>query len=220
MKQIKSMEMEKPPKEPTVFTIGHSNHELGKFTDLLKGHRIELVTDIRSIPFSRFARQFNKQEIERTIRANGIKYVFLGKELGGRPKATEFYDANGVVLYDRLGRSPLFLQGIESLLRGINMYNVALMCSEENPSKCHRHFLVARVLADQGINVLHIRGDGTIQTEEELAGKKSQNSKDHFQLSFFEFDGDVSGSLVSSRSNGPFEHSEKPVDKQVNFLII
>jgi uncharacterized protein (DUF488 family) len=34
--------------------------------------------------------------------------------------------------------------------------------------KCHRHLLIGRVLRDRGVAVLHIRGDGRIQAEDDL----------------------------------------------------
>jgi uncharacterized protein (DUF488 family) len=95
--------------------------------------------------------------------------LFLGKELGGRPESSEFYDAEGFVLYSRIAESPLFLEGIERLITGITTYRVALMCGEENPANCHRRLLVGRVLAKRGVSVRHIRGDGTVQDEDELA---------------------------------------------------
>ena len=162
--------MDKLPEEFTIFTVGHSNHELEKFIDLLRPHRIDVLVDIRSNPFSRFAPQFNKKGIEKAVKANGMKYLFLGRELGGRPHGSEFYDADGFVLYDRLAESPLFLEGIQRLVKGIKTYRVALMCSEENPANCHRHLLVGRILAGRGVNVQHVRKDGKVQAEVELAG--------------------------------------------------
>jgi uncharacterized protein (DUF488 family) len=153
----------------TIFTIGHSNHSLETFIDLLKSHKIDVLVDARSKPFSRFLPQFNKVELEKSVKAGGIKHLFLGKELGGRPESSEFYDAEGFVLYSRIAESPLFLEGIERLITGITTYRVALMCGEENPANCHRRLLVGRVLAKRGVSVRHIRGDGTVQDEDELA---------------------------------------------------
>ena len=135
--------------ELSIFTIGHSNHELQKLIDLLKFNEIEVVADIRSNPHSRFASQFNKDDFKKAIQAAGIKYLFLGKEVGGKPEDPEFYDPDGFVLYSRIAKSPLFLEGIERLMNGIRNYRVVLMCSEENPAHCHRRLLVGRVLSEK-----------------------------------------------------------------------
>jgi len=147
----------------TLFTVGHSNHSLETFIDLLKSHKIDVLVDVRSKPFSRFSPQFNKEGLEKAVKASGIKYLFLGKELGGRPQDSEFYDNHGFVLYSQIAESPLFLKGIDRLIKGIKTYRVAVMCGEENPANCHRRLLVGRVLAKRGVSIRHIRGDGTVQ---------------------------------------------------------
>jgi len=91
----------------TIFTIGHSNHSLEVFINLLQSHKIDVLVDVRSKPFSRFSPQFNKDGLEKAVRASGIKYLFLGKELGGRPESSELYDAEGFVLYSRIDESAL-----------------------------------------------------------------------------------------------------------------
>lgn len=151
-----------------LFTIGHSNLDLETFIDLLKVNGIEVLVDIRSQPYSRFASQFNKAHIQRVVQANGMKYLFLGKELGGKPKDPEFYDSEGNVLYTRIAQSELFAEGIARLTIGVKTYRVAIMCSEENPVNCHRRFLIGRVMADHEITIQHIRKDGRIQSEAEV----------------------------------------------------
>jgi uncharacterized protein (DUF488 family) len=72
------------------------------------------------------------------------------------------------VVYSHLTKAPAFLKGIERVLRGIKAYCIALMCSEEDPRKCHRYLLVSKVLEKQGVTVVHIRGDGSLQSHDEL----------------------------------------------------
>ena len=97
--------------ELSIFTIGHSNHEIQRFIDLLKSNEIEVLVDIRSSPYSRFAPQFNKDDFKKAIQASGIKYLFLGKELGGKPEDPEFYDPEGFVLYSRIVDHRCFSKG-------------------------------------------------------------------------------------------------------------
>lgn len=151
-----------------LFTVGHSNHSQEAFLDLLKRQGIQVLVDTRSSPYSRYATQFNRETIAAAVTAAGIKYLFLGRELGGRPEAEEFYDDQGYVLYHRLAESPVFLTGIERLEKGIRQFRVAIMCSEENPAGCHRHLLVGRVMAARGHKLCHIRGDGLVQSDADL----------------------------------------------------
>ena len=154
----------------SIFTIGHSNHSAEKFVGLLKQHGIEVVADVRSQPYSRHAPHFNAKDIEAILWDNGIRRLFLGFELGGRPTAEAFYDADGRVDYARIERSRSFLDGIKQLESSIRDHKIALLCSEEDPVGCHRRLLVGHVLGERGIVVRHIRGDGSVQTEGEASG--------------------------------------------------
>lgn len=156
--------------ERTVFSVGHSNKAIDHFVDLLRGPAIDVVVDVRSHPFSRFAPHFNQAPLKEALARAGIRYGFLGRELGGRPDGDEFYDEDGHVLYGRVAQTQLFLGGIERLEAGIAKFRVAMMCSEENPTDCHRRLLVTRVLNDRGISVVHLRGDGRLQPESALGG--------------------------------------------------
>src|SRR5205814_8178101 len=146
----------------TLYTIGHSNQELKDFLSLLNQHQIEVLVDVRSSPYSRFAPQFNQDEIKRTLTANGVRYLFMGDLLGGRPTDESFYDKGGHVMYWRLAQSPLFQEGIRRLENGMSEYRIAIMCSEEDPIECHRALLIGRVMTDKGTEVSHIRAQGIL----------------------------------------------------------
>jgi len=163
---------ENPPRPDhslACLTVGHSNHPLSVFLDLLRAHGIEVLADVRSRPYSQFAPHFNVEFLRDAVTEVGIRYAFFGDTLGGRPDGDVFYDDAGHVRYDRVAESEHFLEGIARLERGLPRYRVALMCSEENPLVCHRHLLVGRVLAGRGIEVRHLRGDGRVQTDADLA---------------------------------------------------
>jgi len=165
------MECSQPGTAETIWTVGHSNYPAETFLDLLAKHQIAVLVDVRSSPYSRYASQFNRQAVEHSLQSRRIKYLFLGDLVGGRAEGDEFYDASGRVLYAKVARSDAFRQGIERLLRGIALHRVALMCGEEDPTECHRRLLIGRVLAERGVRVMHIRGDGSVQSEEELAAE-------------------------------------------------
>lgn len=171
----------------SVFTVGHSNHSIEKFIELLRGHDIEVLVDTRSSPYSRYAAQFNSDSLKASLAPTGMRYLYLGKELGGRPEGSEFYDAEGHALYDRMAASRPFLQAIARLVEGVGKHRIALLCSEENPASCHRRLLIGKVLAERGIQSLHIRGDGRIQPEDELA-REEQTQQDNLQQPLFAFE--------------------------------
>ena len=74
---------------PQIYTIGHSSHSSEHFVDLLKQHRIEVLVDTRSAPYSRYSPQFDRESLRDLITAAGIKYLFLGDVVGGPSKGRE-----------------------------------------------------------------------------------------------------------------------------------
>ena len=152
-----------PPEEPTVFTIGHSNHPLDGFLALLGAHRISAVADVRSAPRSRFNPQFDREALAAALEARGVRYVFLGRELGGRPADPACYDEDGRVVYERVAETPGFKSGIARVVDGAARHRIALMCAEKEPLDCHRTTLVARALAALGVEVAHILADGGLE---------------------------------------------------------
>ncbi len=168
-----------------VYTIGHSNHSLETFLNLLRASGIEVVVDIRSKPSSQVVPHFDRKPFENSLKMNGFKYLYLGKELGGKPDSKDFYDAYGHVLYSLIAKSTPFVQAIERLLKGIHKYRVAVLCGEENPLNCHRRLLVGKVLGNYDVNLQHIRGNGRVQSEEELLAEEESKQKDDTQLGLF-----------------------------------
>lgn len=168
----------------SIYTIGHSNHSMDTFVNLLKSYQIEVLVDTRSSPFSRYSPHFNRDSIKAATHEAGIKYGFFGKHLGGRPDDEDYYDEEGRVVYSQVAKSFLFNEGVERLVSGIQKFRTAIFCSEENPSICHRRLLVGRVLFEQGVAVYHIRGNGLVQTEEEL--RRQEELEKSSQRALFE----------------------------------
>lgn len=148
---------------PHVFTVGHSNHQISKFLELLQLHAVTTIADVRSAPYSQFAPQFNKEPLRETLQAEGIKYVFLGRELGARSTDPACYE-NGRVRYDRLAQSDHFRVGMDRLVSGSDSEMIAILCTEKDPLDCHRTLLVARALVGRSVAVEHILADGSLES--------------------------------------------------------
>lgn len=154
-----------------MYSIGHSSHDLERFIELLRGHGIELVADVRSQPASQYAPQFDRYSLANALQSCKIAYEFCGTSLGGRPREGRFYDAAGHVLYSRMAESAVFLEGLEHLSAAAARSRVATLCAEEDPTHCHRRLLVARALETRGVPTLHIRGDGKVESEREIQAR-------------------------------------------------
>lgn len=150
-----------------IHTIGHSNHEFDDFLKLLRLHEVTAIADVRSYPVSGRFPQFNKSEIKSRLLGTGIRYVFLGEALGARPGDLGCYD-KGVVNFDKVRQTKVFVDGLESLRRGALDYRICLLCAERNPADCHRTWLVAQTLHDGGTTINHILADGSSTSHDVL----------------------------------------------------
>ena len=142
-----------------VYTIGHSNTSFVNLIRLLTVNLIEVVVDVRSIPYSRYASQFNKDDLDQGLTESGFDYRFAGKYLGAFPggrKPPEGMEPD----YAALSQRNEFKRGLKRLMEISKNARVALLCSEENPQRCHRHHLIAKALLENDIDVIHLRHDG------------------------------------------------------------
>lgn len=142
-----------------ILTVGHSTLPYGQFLALLAGAGVTAVADVRTAPYSRHLPHFNREALRDGLRLDGIAYVFLGQELGDRPRDGRFL-CDGVADYDRMAGAPEFKEGIARVVQGASRHRIALMCSEHYPLDCHRCLLVGRALARVGMPVSHIMPGG------------------------------------------------------------
>jgi uncharacterized protein (DUF488 family) len=154
-----------------IWSVGHSNCPIEQFNELILSHELELIADVRSMPYSKYTPQFNSEALKLSLKKIGVDYKFMGESLGGRPPEPELYDKDGRVRYDLLSKHFRFLQGLEELCLISVQQKVAMMCSEESPDHCHRRLLIGRVLLSQGIDVVHIHGTGKVSTDSSLEAK-------------------------------------------------
>lgn len=153
--------------ENQLFTVGHSNHLIERFMELLRQHGIEVIADVRSKPVSSRYPQFNRESLKASLGEAGIKYLFLGKELGARRSEREAYEGN-VASYERIANLPAFKEGLDRVKSGVNTYRVALMCAEKDPLDCHRTLLVCRYLREAlPGRIQHILADGVLEPHEQ-----------------------------------------------------
>ncbi len=159
-----------------IFTVGHSSLSYEEFYKLLRGASVTAVADVRTAPFSRRNPQFNRDTLREQLRMDGIAYVFLGEELGGRPKERKFF-CDGVADYEKMAQSPDFERGLQRVIEGAKQFRVALMCSEHDPLECHRCLLVGRALSKKDVTVNHILFDRTIVSQSDIEKRLLQWSR-------------------------------------------
>lgn len=142
-----------------IWTIGHSTRSFSEFLELLKHNSIELLVDVRSLPGSRKFPQFNKENLEVELPANGIKYLHI-LALGGRRKVHK--DSNNTAWrnssfqgYADYMETEEFRVALNQLEETSKNQNTCIMCSEAVWWRCHRS-MVSDALKLDGWKVLHI----------------------------------------------------------------
>ena len=171
------------PENPTppIYTIGYGARSLDEFLAVLHAHRIEYLIDVRSAPYSRYKPEFSKELLEAALKAHGVRYLYLGDSLGGRPHDPTCY-VDGKVDYSRVGDKPFYQAGIARLQAAFAQgRRVALMCSEGKPEECHRSKLIGATLAGLGVPVAHIDESGALCTQAQV-----QERLDGPQLTLFD----------------------------------
>ena len=153
-----------------LYTVGHSNHPIEKFIELLKVNGITAIGDVRSHPYSRYFPQYSQNAIKNLLKQNSIAYTFLGKEFGARSEDPSCYK-NGKVQYERLAALPIFAEGVKRVLDGMKRYNIAFMCAEKDPLSCHRALLVGRHFYEHGIPTSHIHANALLESHEDMESR-------------------------------------------------
>jgi uncharacterized protein (DUF488 family) len=150
-----------------LFTIGYSGLAIAQFLGLLTEHGVDVVCDVRSVPYSRFRPDYSRRELKRHLNQSGIKYAFFGDELGARPKERSVY-VDGQAVHNLIAKQDFFNSGLDRLRKGVAEHNLTLLCSEREPLECHRAILVCRHLSEIRNNITHIHPDGHTETQDEL----------------------------------------------------
>jgi uncharacterized protein (DUF488 family) len=153
----------------TIYTIGHSQHKIEHFIELVMKYEIDYIIDVRSVPYSQYASQFNKGILELTLRKYNVNYAFMGEPLGARQKDRSLYSKEGYIDFSKVAKTDKFIKAINNLILGVDKnHKIALMCTEKDPMDCHRNILVAYELYKRGVNINNICEDGTVVTQEEI----------------------------------------------------
>ncbi len=157
-----------------IYTIGHSNHSIEFFIELLRRFDIEVLVDVRSYPYSKYVPHFNRENLNPVLEDAGIEYVYMGNLLGGLytlGKRKELLKPDGKIDWKKVREQDFFKEGMDKLIKLAEDRTVAVMCAEENPLRCHRFFLISPALVEQGVEVLHIRKTGKAQSDSSLRKK-------------------------------------------------
>ncbi len=154
----------------SLFSIGHGHKSLEEFLEELLAFDVQFLVDVRSTPYSKWSPLFNQNNIELFLKEHNIRYIYMGDTIGGRPTDDTCYDSEGYFDYERMAAMPEFKSGIQRLVNANKLgYRVAVMCSEADPTLCHRSKLIGRELYfSNNIDMKHIISPTAVISEPEI----------------------------------------------------
>jgi len=162
---------------PRILTVGHSNHALEQFLALVEGAGVSAIADVRSKPVSRWVPHFSRVPLQAALAERGISYLFLGRELGGKPEDPTLV-RNGKADYEAMARTPAFAEGLARVIEASKTDRVALLCAERDPVDCHRFLLIGRELAARDVPVAHILASGAIEAHADTERRARNDDPD------------------------------------------
>lgn len=163
-----------------LYTIGYGNRSPEQLFDLVKTRGCSYLIDVRSIPYSSYHKAFNKEAIATSSEDYGLKYLYLGEQLGGKPSSDDL-DEMGRADYVQMAEKTAFLEALERLHEAENQgLSVALMCAELRPETCHRTKLIGEALARRGITLYHIDEQGGLVDQKAAMQRLTGGQNDLF----------------------------------------
>lgn len=151
-----------------IYTIGYGSRTIDELVATLQHYQIVYLVDVRTAPYSRFKPEYSKEQLAASLQAQGIRYLFLGDQLGGRPSDPECY-SDGKVDYEKVKLQPFYQAGLERVQQAFRQQvRVVLMCSEGKPTQCHRSKLIGASLISLDIPVVHIDEQGAPKSQEDV----------------------------------------------------
>ena len=167
------------------YTVGHSTRSSEEFLSTLKAFGIEALVDIRAFPVSRRNPQFNKENLEKSLARDKIRYLWLGTELGGYRKKSDGlgeeslnkgWGREGFRIYADYMMSDNFKSAACKLVELAKKKRVAYMCAEKFYWRCHRR-LVSDYLCSLGHEVWHIVEQNILRRHELTSFAQVRNGR-------------------------------------------
>lgn len=163
-----------------VLTVGYGVRPVDELTHILCESDVTHLIDVRSSPYSNFNPTYDRPALQRALQNIGIKYIFMGDTLGGRPSDPACYE-DGYVIYERVMKTENYLLGISALMDAIKAgHRCCILCSETKPEECHRSKMIGITLEDRGVSVRHIDESCVIVSQQSVMKRLSDAQSNLF----------------------------------------
>lgn len=202
-----------------IYTIGYTAFNIDEFISILKKYNITCVIDVRSLAYSQYYTDYNKEALIKTLKSNGLLYRNYSEEFGARQTETCYFSTKGYLDFNKYVKSERFEAGYKKVLAGIKLgYSFVLMCAETDPIDCHRSIMIGREFNKRGFEVKNILKSGEILSQDELEQKlldKYFSSRD--QISIFNDNKDDIQLIEEAYELRNEEIGYKPENEDINY---
>ena len=160
--------LEKTP----LYTIGYSGFSTAEeLADFLHGQGIDVLIDVRSVPYSAHRPQFDREALRMALEGKHLYYRHYAREFGARQEDRAYY-RNGRLDFPTFTRSEPFLDGARKVERSLAQgWRLVLMCAEKDPLTCHRAVMISRAFQERGQPVVHLYSDGAQESHTALEAR-------------------------------------------------
>ena len=148
----------------SMLTVGHGTLAADALGDLLRGHGVQEVVDVRRFPGSRRHPHVKRSRLAVWLPERGIDYRW-DERLGGRRRGPDPSPNSSVrnpsfrAYADHMSQAP-WKQALSELMADASRRRVVVMCSEAVWWRCHRRFIADAAVLLHGTPVEHLMHDG------------------------------------------------------------
>jgi uncharacterized protein (DUF488 family) len=164
---------------PVILTAGYGQDDFEGLKRRIQVQRVDRLVDVRSNPFSKHQEDFRRPRIDRLCEEAGIKYTFMGLQLGGKPSDPEL-QTNGQPDFKKIAKSGEFRSGMAQVIEWSKAETVCLLCGCEKPMRCHRGTLLGPELMARDCTVHHIDEEGRVLTQDDALERETGGQMDLF----------------------------------------
>ncbi|WP_328788090.1 DUF488 family protein, N3 subclade [Streptomyces sp. NBC_00273] len=137
------------PTTPThgLWSAGYEGRDIDSFVASLVESRIDVVADVRLTPISRKP-GFSKTRLGQALAEAGIEYIHLRALGNPKDNRAPFWDGRlgvGRARFRSLLRSDEAQADLDRLTEQASLSRVAVLCFEQDESRCHRHVVLTAV---------------------------------------------------------------------------
>ena len=160
--------------KPIIYTYGNINIDVKDLICILQPYHINCVVDCRPQAYTMEMQNTPSEELQQVLKQNNIAYLPFGKHFGVYPNETR--NKKGTILYSKVIKSNIFLEGIERIEKGMQKgYTICIIDHQKEIAKSRRYTFIGKFLQEK-YTICHLFPSGARLTQEQVGEKQEKYS--------------------------------------------